>query len=264
MARRLFVLLPPSEGKEPGGSRAAKAGTFDNELDAPRRDVLTALGGLLESGHARDIEKTLRVHGALLERAIASSRALTENRARLLPAWRRYSGVVWGHLDPATLHGTQRRRVLVPSGLYGLTTAQDPIGDYRMKMNVVLAPLGGLATYWRAQLTPVLARHVAGSVVVNLLPTEHASAIDFTQLNTSCHLVNVRFVVEGERVVAGHEAKAVKGILARQLLDHGLGALDTFDWQGWRTDADAGTSGSGTPRVIAREAVISFCGRATS
>lgn len=261
MPRRLFVLLPPSEGKEPGGSRALKVGTFDTELEAPRREVLAALGDLLDAGHASDIEKTLRVHGALLERAIASSRALTEQRARLLPAWRRYSGVVWGHLDPATLSGTQRRRILVPSGLYGLTSAQDPIGDYRMKMNVVLAPLGGLATYWRPRVTPVLISHVAGSVVVNLLPSEHATALDLTQLSSSCHLVTVRFVVEGEEVVAGHEAKAVKGILARQLLDQGLGALDAFDWHGWRTDADAGATRTVAPRVKAREAVIAFYGR---
>jgi cytoplasmic iron level regulating protein YaaA (DUF328/UPF0246 family) len=259
--RRLFVLLPPSEAKEPGGSRALKVGTFDTELEVPRHEVLGALRDLLDAGHASDIEKTLRVHGALLERAIASSRALTEQRARLLPAWRRYSGVVWGHLDPATLSGAQRRRILVPSGLYGLTTAQDPIGDYRMKMNVVLSPLGGLATYWRPRVTPALISHVAGSVVVNLLPSEHAAALDVTQLRTSCHLVTVRFVVEGEEVVAGHEAKAVKGILARQLLDQGLGALDAFDWQGWRTDAEAGVSRTVAPRVKSREAVIAFYGR---
>jgi cytoplasmic iron level regulating protein YaaA (DUF328/UPF0246 family) len=258
------VLLPPSEGKEPGGSRAAKIGTFDTELDAPRREVLAALGGLLDAGNSGDIEKTLRVHGALLERAISSSRELTEHRARLLPAWRRYSGVVWGHLDPATLAGAQRRRILVPSGLYGLTTAQDFIGDYRLKMNVVLSPLGGLATYWRTRITPVLVSHVAGASVVNLLPNEHAFAIDFTQLRTSCHLVNVRFVVEGEEVVAGHEAKAVKGILARHLLDQGLGALDAFDWQGWRSDADAGSSRTVAPRVKVREVVIAFYGRTSS
>jgi uncharacterized protein len=255
------VLLPPSEGKEPGGSRATKIGTFDAELEAPRRDVLAALSGLLDRGNEKDIEKTLRVHGALLERAIASSRALTEPRARLLPAWRRYSGVVWGHLDPATLASAQRRRILVPSGLYGLTTAQDPIGDYRMKMNVVLSPLGGLATYWRPRITPVLMRHVVGSDVVNLLPNEHATSIDITQLSPSCHLVTVRFVVEGEEVVAGHEAKAVKGILARQLLEQGLGALDTFDWHGWRTDPEAGGTRIVAPKVKTREAVISFYGR---
>ena len=100
--------------------------------------------------------------------------------------------------------------------------------------------------------------------MVNLLPNEHASALDLTQLRTSCHLVNVRFVVEGEEVVAGHEAKAVKGILARQLLDQGIGALDAFDWQGWRSDADAGSTRTVAPRVKVRESVIAYYGRASS
>jgi hypothetical protein len=83
--RRLFVLLPPSEGKESGGSRATKIGTFDAELEAPRKEVLAALGELLDRGNSSDIEKTLRVHGALLERAIASTRALTSNEPFFYP-----------------------------------------------------------------------------------------------------------------------------------------------------------------------------------
>ena len=96
----------------------------------------------MESGRSIDIERALRVHGVLLERAIESSRAVAQGRARLLPAWRRYNGVVWSHLDPVTSSPAHRRRILVPSGLYGVTTAQDHIGDYRMKMNAVLAPVG--------------------------------------------------------------------------------------------------------------------------
>jgi cytoplasmic iron level regulating protein YaaA (DUF328/UPF0246 family) len=260
VSRRLVLLLPPSESKEPGGTRSVKTGTFDLALDAPRREVVTALGSLLESGRASDIEKMLGVHGALLERAIESSWAVVEQRARYLPAWRRYNGVVWGHLDPATMSAAHRRRILVPSGLYGITTAQDDIGDYRMKMNVALAPLGGLATYWRRHLTTVLVQHLAGAMVVNLLPKEHGAAIDLDHLSKSCPMITVRFVVEGEVVVAGHEAKAVKGILARQLLLNGLGALETFSWQGWRTDQDAEVSRVVAPRRKARDVVVAFDG----
>lgn len=261
MTRRLFVLLPPSESKEAGGSRSPKTGTFDAALDVPRREVALALAALLEGGRALDIERALRVHGALLERAIESSRAVAQRRARLLPAWRRYNGVVWSHLDPATLSPAHRRRILVPSGLYGVTTAQDHIGDYRMKMNVVLAPLGGLATYWRSRLTPTLVQHLDGAIVVNLLPKEHGTAIDLAELSKSCHMVTIRFEVEGEMVVAGHEAKAVKGILARRLLLDGLGALEAFDWQGWRTDHDAGGRRRVAARGKTREVVVVFSGR---
>ncbi len=261
MARRLFILLPPSESKEAGGSRSRKPGTFDVALDAPRTEVAHALGALVESGRSVDIERTLRVHGVLLERAIESSRAVAQGRARLLPAWRRYNGVVWSHLDPSSLSPAHRRRILVPSGLYGVTTAQDHIGDYRMKMNVVLVPLGGLATFWRPRLTPTLVTHLEGANVVNLLPQEHASAIDFVELAKTCHVITIRFVVEGEMVVAGHEAKAVKGILARQLLLKGLGALDGFEWQGWRSDHDARRHRMVSTRGRATEVAVVFRGR---
>jgi len=215
----------------------------------------------MESGRSIDIERTLRVHGDLLERAVESSRAVAQGRARLLPAWRRYNGVVWSHLDPATLRPAHRRRILVPSGLYGVTTAQDHIGDYRMKMNVVLAPLGGLATFWRPRLTPTLVKHLEGATVVNLLPKEHGTAIDFAELGKTCHVITIRFVVEGEVVVAGHEAKAVKGILARQLLSDGLGALDIFDWQGWRSDHVARPRRTVATRGQATEVAVVFRGR---
>jgi uncharacterized protein len=238
VARRLFVLLPPSESKEGGGTRSVKQGTFDGELRAPREDVLKALASLLNDASPVDVEKTLRVHGTLLERAILASRAVLEQRARYLPAWRRYNGVVWSHLDPATLTLSHRRRILVPSGLYGVTTAQDSIADYRLKMNAVLHPLGGLAAFWRPWLTSALTHHCAGSLVVNLLPGEHATGIKMDVLSEVSRVIDVRFLALGESVVAGHEAKAVKGVLARQIVLEGVPALESFSWMGWRTRLD--------------------------
>jgi hypothetical protein len=212
-----------------------KEGTFDELLREPRHEVLVALASLIKNDRPDDIERTLRVHGALLERALLASHALVEHRARYLPAWRRYNGVVWSHLEPSSLNVGHRRRILVPSGLYGVTTAQDAVADYRLKMNVGLGPTGGLATFWRPWLTPTLATHCAGAAVVNLLPGEHASAIKMESLAKVSHVIDVRFLSLGEDVVAGHEAKAVKGVLARQILLEGVRALETFSWQGWRT-----------------------------
>ena len=56
-----------------------------------------------------------------------------------MPAWRRYSGVVWDHLDPASL--THRAPIVVVSGLHGLVGAEDPLPDYRLKMSANVAPL---------------------------------------------------------------------------------------------------------------------------
>ena len=97
--------------------------------------------------------------------------------------------------------------------------------------------------------------------MVNLLPKEHGVAIDFAELGKTCHVITIRFVVEGEAVVAGHEAKAVKGILARQLLLEGLGALDVFEWQGWCSDQETRGHRMVTTRGRATEVAVVFRGR---
>jgi hypothetical protein len=44
----------------------------------------------------------------------------------------------------------------------------------------------------------------------------------------------VRFRTADGTGAAGHDAKAVKGAVARAVLDDGLDALRGFRWQGWR------------------------------
>jgi len=115
----------------------------------------------------------LKVRGPLLERALEASREVVEGRAGLLAGWRRYCGVVWSHLEPQSLSPAQRRRILVPSGLYGLTTAEDAVADYRLKMNASLPAVGNVAAFWKEHLTAVLIQDLKGVGVVNLLPREH-------------------------------------------------------------------------------------------
>ncbi len=235
MSPKLFVLVPPSEAKATGGVRAARPGAFDEALHDARERTLDALA-LLINADPRTTEKALRVRGPLLERALAATELLVERRALLFPAWRRYTGVVWSHLDPSSLAIGERRRVLVPSGLYGVTTAADPIADYRLRMDVSIAPLGNVAAFWRPHLTPLIAAHVGRAIVVNLLPGQHAAAIDVATLAKHCRVVDVDFVDADGSGAAGHDAKAVKGVVARRLLRQGLGSLDDFEWEGWRSE----------------------------
>lgn len=242
MSGSIVVVVPPSEAKEPGGSRSAQCGRFDAPLGEARREVVAALATLLDTASPTTLEATLKVRAALLERALESSRAIVANHELLMPAWQRYRGVVWTHLDPATLDATQRQRILVPSGLYGITTGEDYVADYRLKMSATLSPLGGLAAFWRPLLTPVLAEHLRGATVVNLLPREHAAALDDAALRGSCEIMSISFVTHDGAGAAGHAAKAVKGVMARQLLLGGLDALDSFRWKGWRARRRAGTT----------------------
>ena len=234
MSENVFVLVPPSEGKAEGGAVTTKAGVFDALLASERKKVVGALRSALAKSSKAELGKTLKVRGELLDRALVSSKALCAGKPLLLPAHQRYTGVVWGHLDPTSLSGAQRKRLLVPSGLYGVTTGEDLVGDYRLKMDVALSPLGNVGQFWKEPLTTALMSKLRNKTVINLLPNEHEAAIDFDQLSTVATVVHVVFVSSDGSGAAGHDAKAVKGILARQLLVDGMSNIEKFSWQGWK------------------------------
>jgi uncharacterized protein len=223
-----ILLLPPSEGKAAGGKApgwSADAGTF-GQLGHRRAQIATALTDL--SGGS---EKLLGVKGDNLTRAQSANLALIG--ARTLPAWQRYTGVVWDHLDPATLPTVDRRRILVVSGLLGLIRGDDRIPDYRLKMGANPAGLAKLSTWWRDELSVALNSYAVGRtdrrkrVLVDLLPQEHRAAwIPDARIDG----VSIEFV-DPTGKPGGHFAKAAKGHLARAILNGGLGAIDE-----WRDD----------------------------
>jgi len=235
MTPSLLVLVPPSEAKTPGGTKRISVGPFDEALGGDRLRVVEALIAAVDEATTRRQEIMLNARGALLERAFESTRQLSNEHVPRLAAWQRYSGVVWSHLAPVSLAPTIRRRILIPSSLYGLTTAEDRIADFRLKMNVGVAPLGTMSTFWRPRVTPALIAHAKRSTIVNLLPLEHEAALDMDEVRESRRVVDIQFIDGVGGTTVGHDAKAVKGVLARTLLIDGLGALVNFEWQGWRS-----------------------------
>jgi cytoplasmic iron level regulating protein YaaA (DUF328/UPF0246 family) len=235
VTERLYVLLPPSLGKAVGGRRVAGRGAFGEDLAVPRDAVVRALGDVIRRAAAHELESTFSAKGELLERAIAATADVERGVAQFLPAWRRYQGVVWTHLDPESLPMPLRRRVLVTSGLYGLLAGDDPIADYRLKMNAPLAPFASLTRWWRPFITDALERTTRGATIVNLLTNEHTASVDLERLGARREIINVRFVTSNERNAVGHDAKAVKGVLARQVLLEGTDVLGSLSWQGWRS-----------------------------
>jgi hypothetical protein len=211
-----LVMLPPSEGKAVDGSTRNKfvsnSGVFGPALGSFRTDVARALAAL-SGGDA----KLLGVKGDLLARAQLANRTLVGNPT--LPAWQRYTGVVWDHLDLAGLPTATRtaaiKRIIVPSGFAGLVRADDPLPDYRLKMGARLAPFGLLSTWWRDDLTDALLAYTKKAPIVDLLPQEHRAAVDWSRVNT---LVRIDLVSKSGGIVGGHNAKAAKGLLARHLL----------------------------------------------
>jgi len=215
-AQDFALLLPPSEGKaengDPSRPWAPRSGAFGAALEALRAQVVVQLRK--EKGGT---QKLLGVGGAHLTRAQSSNIKIVG--APCLPAWQRYTGVVWDHLDLASLTATERnafvKRIIVPSGLLGLVRADDPLPDYRLKMEARLAPFGTMSKWWRDEITDALVAVVKKKVVVDLLPNEHRAAINWDLLN---NVVRVDLVSHSGAVVGGHNAKAAKGLLARHLL----------------------------------------------
>jgi cytoplasmic iron level regulating protein YaaA (DUF328/UPF0246 family) len=222
-----MLLLPPSEGKAAGGDPrrspwSPDAGRHGPRLEDRRLEVIAALAAI-----GGGDERLLGVKGDHLVRAQSANTSLVG--AAPLPAWQRYTGVVWDHLDPATLPAAARRRILVVSGLLGVVAGDDPVPDYRLKMGASLAPLGKLSTWWRDAVTAEIARAGRRRVVVDLLPQEHRAAWDRSAAPTvECLTVSL---VDPSGKAGGHMAKAAKGELARALLVDGLRTLDT-----WRHD----------------------------
>jgi cytoplasmic iron level regulating protein YaaA (DUF328/UPF0246 family) len=216
-----MLLLPPSEGKAEGGSTRRATwtpgtGAFGAALGDLRTEVVDAI-----TGAGGGDERLLGVRGDHLLRARSANSSLIG--APTLAAWQRYTGVVWGHLDPATLPAAARKRIVVVSGLLGLVRGDDPVPDYRLKMGAGLAPLGKLSTWWREAVSSELARVARRRFLIDLLPQEHRAALVLDGLDG----VSVS-LVDPTGAPGGHFAKAAKGELARAILTDGVDVLDTW------------------------------------
>lgn len=233
----LTILLPPSEGKDPGGAEGTAwspdQGRFAALADVRRRvaDALVAADG----GDAR----LLGARGDLLDRSRDANRAVLG--APTLPAFERFTGVVWDALGPHDLPAAARRRarssVVVVSALTGLSAWDDPVPDFRLKLSVRLDPLGRLDAFWREPLSEALNRHCRRRTVVDLLPIEHRSA--WVPDPARCRLLRPELRT-ASGAAGGHNGKAAKGRLARALL---LGTdidevLATFDAGPLRLDVE--------------------------
>lgn len=242
----LAILLPPSEGKAPGGGKPGwkpSSGLFGRHLSEARTLVIDALADL-DGG----TESILGVGGPHLQRAREVNSSLLGSAT--LPAWQRYTGVVWDHIDPATLSPSAmdraRRSIVVFSGLLGLVGFDDPIPNYKLKMGATLdLPMkaGGLtrqklAAFWQPQASPILDRWLTGRTVIDLLPLEHRRA---WSPSTDATILKMSFIDRHGRSV-GHDAKAAKGHFVRHLLTSRSPsrAIESWEHPEYRLDVSAG------------------------
>lgn len=254
------LLLPPSEGKAPGGvgpPRDDAAGAFP-ALAPERATVRSAVRAALATGEAA-AAALLGARGARLAQALGDWDHLEE--AHTLPAAERYTGVVWAALDPGGLSPAARRRlrawVVVPSGLWGLAAATDALPAYRLSMASRVPGLGPLAAWWRPRVTPLLAERAGGGWIIDMLPGAHRAAIDPEGLGAA-RLLRVDLVGgPGGRRAMGHGGKAAKGALARALLEAGArdpASVADLEVPGLTLDAGMGDGGRGPVTLVFRAA----------
>jgi cytoplasmic iron level regulating protein YaaA (DUF328/UPF0246 family) len=228
----VLLLLPPSEGKAPGGTGRPLdlPGLSFPGLTAARERVLDALVAAATTDPA-GLQKALGAPDGEVEKDAAL------RTSRTLPALRRYTGIVYEQLGYETLSSAGRRRanasVVVASALFGLVRPTDRIPAYRLSGGTSLPGLGSLASVWRPALEPLLAAETG--LVVDLRSGPYAALARVPQA------VQVRVLreTEGVRAVVSHDNKWTKGRLARALCE-----------QGARTVADVAAAGAAVADLV--------------
>ena len=205
---RMLIVLPPSETKAPGGVAAPMALSFPS-LDPVRTsliDVLTAtpvdtqMSELkIPAGKRADAEENLVLRSA-----------------PVMPAIRRYTGVLYDALDAASLSDAALSRLAVGSALFGLVRATDLVPRYRVSGG---SKVGGktMKAWWGTSVSDVLAQE---DFVVDL----RSGA--YQQLGPVPGAVTVRVEQADTGKVVSHFNKHYKGELARALAPHNAASAD--------------------------------------
>lgn len=218
----VLVVLPPSETKATGGRgrRLDLDALSFPSLNPTRTMLVDELVAL-----ASDVPASRAALG-ISERQddeIARNAALWTSPTA--PALRRYTGVLYDALDPASLTPAARRRLLVCSALFGLVAGTDPIPAYRLSGASALPGRAGeagersategtsLRTLWRPELSPLLAD--LDDLVVDLRSGPYAAlgpARGAVTLDVHSE------AADGARSVVSHANKSHKGHAARVLV----------------------------------------------
>jgi uncharacterized protein len=184
----MLVLLPPSEGKarpEGGGPVDLGALVYSAELGGKREALIEAFDPLLRDAPAA-------------------------------PASEVYTGVLFGRLGLPKLPAQARRRVLIASALWGVVRPDDRIPYYKFPPKTRLEGIGAPNAFWRPALASALPDE-EGELVVDMRSGAYSAAWKPKRAT----LLAVRAFSEegGKRKAVSHMAKAVRGDVAKVLLE---------------------------------------------
>ena len=200
----MLILLPPSETKAAGGDGPPLelAELAFPELTKIRTRLTAALIRLSRNRTAsrRALGLSPRQDGEIARNAELAG-------SPTLPAYARYTGVLYDALDAPTLAPGARGSLLIASALFGVLRADDAIPAYRLSGSSVLPRLGGLGPLWRPTLVRTLA---ACGPILDL------RSGDYARLAPLPGALVARVVAADGRAVS-HDNKSTKGVLARAL-----------------------------------------------
>jgi hypothetical protein len=211
----MLILLPPSEGKTApttGPPVDLGALAYAGELTESRRKLLAALAALAELPLGRAVSMLAVSKGQAGE--VAVDAALGSAPAG--PAAEVYTGVLYDRLRLPELPKRAHGRVLISSALWGVLRPGDRIPYYRFSAKARLRKIGAPAAFWRPGLAAALPDKEK-TLVVDMRSGAYAAAWKPKQAS----LVAVRAFTEskGKRKPVSHLAKAVRGEVARALLE---------------------------------------------
>lgn len=207
MAKKdVIVLIPPSEGKQAGGSHSSLK-KFSPEVQQ--------IANRLDKVKKSEWEKLLGVKGKALEQAILANQSIAHSQT--MPAIQRYTGVVYNALDYDTLKSREQkyivRHVRIVSALFGLVQPDQLIPDYKLKIDKLQSD-----KYWK----PILSEQLQDSFVIDLLPKAHKKAVGYSQ---GC-APDFLFLKDGRPKPAGHNGKHIKGRFIRFLAQNGVTSVE--------------------------------------
>jgi cytoplasmic iron level regulating protein YaaA (DUF328/UPF0246 family) len=183
----MLVLLPPSEGKaHPEAGEPIDLGSlaFAEGLGEKREGLIEALDpGLLEAPAA--------------------------------PAAEVYTGVLYKRLKLPELPAKAQRQVLISSALWGFVRPTDRIPCYRLPPKEKLDGIGPLAKYWRPALAEALPDK-EGDLILDMRSGAYSTM--WKPKRATLLAVRALTEIDGERKAVSHMAKAVRGDVARALL----------------------------------------------
>ena len=251
------ILLPPAEGKQPGGNpfapdmfdyRTSNTFNYFSDLNSERRQLIGSLQKVVQNEDEETLQDLFGVSGSHLEEAVEVNSEIYN--APLMSALDRYSpGIMYAAMDFAGLPTGAQRRLLengiIFSGLFGLLRPDDLIPNYRLKMDADLPGIGKIYKFWKPHLSPVLNKALEGRYVWDFLPRVHDRAWD--DENTYEERVQVKFYDEkdGERTAVTHNVKPLRGQFVNWIVQETVEEFeDLREWEhpaGYAFDEDAST-----------------------